>query len=194
MTVSVTDTGLGVPPDLRERVFDRFVRGDPARHGASSGLGLAIAAENARLLAARSPSARTGGPSFSLCPGSGYRPQMTTDIEEYIAGFPADVAERLRQVRATMVDEVTRALGSAPSERVRYGIAAVMLDDRATLHYAGWKHHIGLYPVHVLPPELEAEVAPLRAAKDTVKLVHSRPLPLDLVARITAEGVAHYRA
>jgi len=50
VTVSVTDKGRGVPAELRERVFDRFVRGDEARHGPSSGLGLAIAAENARLL------------------------------------------------------------------------------------------------------------------------------------------------
>jgi signal transduction histidine kinase len=50
VTLSVTDTGGGVPPALGERVFDRFVRGDEARHGSSSGLGLAIAAENARLL------------------------------------------------------------------------------------------------------------------------------------------------
>jgi two-component system sensor histidine kinase MtrB len=50
VTVSVTDEGTGVPAALRERVFDRFVRGDQARHGSSSGLGLAIAAENARLL------------------------------------------------------------------------------------------------------------------------------------------------
>ena len=50
VTVSVTDVGPGVPTALQERVFDRFVRGDEARHGSSSGLGLAIAAENARLL------------------------------------------------------------------------------------------------------------------------------------------------
>jgi two-component system sensor histidine kinase MtrB len=48
--ISVHDSGPGVPEGLRERVFDRFVRGDAARHGASSGLGLAIATENARLL------------------------------------------------------------------------------------------------------------------------------------------------
>lgn len=48
--VSVTDEGAGVPPGLRDRIFDRFVRGDEARHGSSSGLGLAIAIENARLL------------------------------------------------------------------------------------------------------------------------------------------------
>ena len=38
-----------------------------------------------------------------------------------------------------------------------------------------------------------AEVAPLSVAKDTVKLLHSRPLPLDLVRRITTEVVTHYR-
>jgi two-component system sensor histidine kinase MtrB len=50
VTLAVSDAGNGVPAELRERVFDRFVRGDEARHGSSSGLGLAIAAENARLL------------------------------------------------------------------------------------------------------------------------------------------------
>jgi signal transduction histidine kinase len=55
---SVSDAGSGVPVELRERVFDRFVRGDAARHGPSTGLGLAIAAENARLL----------GGSLSLSP------------------------------------------------------------------------------------------------------------------------------
>lgn len=50
VAISVHDCGTGVPAGLRERVFDRFVRGDAARHGPSSGLGLAIAAENARLL------------------------------------------------------------------------------------------------------------------------------------------------
>ena len=48
--VRVTDEGQGVTPALRDHIFERFVRGDAARHGTSSGLGLAIAAENARLL------------------------------------------------------------------------------------------------------------------------------------------------
>ena len=118
---------------------------------------------------------------------------MTTSVEEYIAGFPEDVGTRLQQVREVIVAEVKRVLGAVPEERVRYGIAAVMLDERGALHYAGWKHHIGIYPVHPLPPELEAEVAPLRTAKDTVTLAHSRPLPFDLLTLITAEVVDRYR-
>lgn len=50
VAIDVHDGGPGVPTELRDRVFDRFVRGDESRHGSSSGLGLAIAAENARLL------------------------------------------------------------------------------------------------------------------------------------------------
>jgi PAS domain S-box-containing protein len=41
--VSVEDRGRGVPPEMRERIFERFVRGDEAFGGASgTGLGLYI--------------------------------------------------------------------------------------------------------------------------------------------------------
>lgn len=54
--LSVADHGPGLPPEVRERVFDRFYKADAARtrgaaddSGQGSGLGTAIALENARL-------------------------------------------------------------------------------------------------------------------------------------------------
>lgn len=41
--LAVADGGPGVPPELRERVFERFFRGPGSARGEGSGLGLAIA-------------------------------------------------------------------------------------------------------------------------------------------------------
>jgi two-component system sensor histidine kinase MtrB len=48
--VDIADRGLGVSPEDLAHIFDRFYKADPSRHHGSSGLGLAIARENARLL------------------------------------------------------------------------------------------------------------------------------------------------
>ena len=46
IVMSVTDTGQGIAPEHKTRVFDRFYKADPARsrspHGRSGGLGLSI--------------------------------------------------------------------------------------------------------------------------------------------------------
>ena len=43
ISIQVSDTGPGIPPADRERVFERFVQLDPARGEGGAGLGLAIA-------------------------------------------------------------------------------------------------------------------------------------------------------
>lgn len=49
----VTDTGIGIPPDLLARAFERSVRGDVARSGEGSGLGLAIVRALAEVMGGR---------------------------------------------------------------------------------------------------------------------------------------------
>src|ERR1051326_8287649 len=43
VAIDVSDTGPGVPLDARDRIFERFVRLDPARREGGAGLGLSIA-------------------------------------------------------------------------------------------------------------------------------------------------------
>ncbi|WP_395246003.1 iron chaperone [Agromyces sp. MMS24-K17] len=106
--------------------------------------------------------------------------EQPADVDAYLATFPPEVAARLQRVRAAIHD----VLPDAP-EKMRYGIAAVQVGGRYWLHFAGWKRHIGLYPVPRADGELEADIAPWRAAKDTVNLPHDRDLPIELIRRIT---------
>ena len=68
VVLSVADAGPGVPSDRLPRLFDRFYKADPSRQAGSSGLGLAIAAENAALVGGRLEAANLpeGGLRFDL--------------------------------------------------------------------------------------------------------------------------------
>jgi two-component system sensor histidine kinase MtrB len=61
IVLAVSDRGPGVPPDALERIFERFYKADPSRHGGSSGLGLAIAADMRRSSVVTSPPRTAGG-------------------------------------------------------------------------------------------------------------------------------------
>ena len=106
-------------------------------------------------------------------------------VDEYVESYPEETRAALVQVRSTILAEVSGA-----EEKIRYGMPAVMLGGRYAIHYAAWKHHIGLYPVPVLDDALESELAPYRAAKDSVNFVYSAPIPYDLIGRVAAAIVA----
>ena len=74
--VEVTDAGPGIPQEHLPHVFERFYRADAARSGPSSGLGLSIARENARLLG--------GDIEVQSEPGAGSR--FTLRLPDPVAG------------------------------------------------------------------------------------------------------------
>jgi len=102
-------------------------------------------------------------------------------IDEYIAGFTPETQAILVEVRAA----IHRGVPSG-EEKIRYDMPAVMLGPRYAIHFAGWKKHVGIYPVSVLSDELEHELAPYRAAKDSLNFVYTKPVPYDLIERVAA--------
>lgn len=120
---------------------------------------------------------------------------MTTPatVDEYIAGFPPEQQRTLQLIREAIHRGVAAASIPNESEKIRYGMPAVMLGGRYALHFAGWKKHIGLYPVPVLDGELESAVAPHRSEKDSVTFPWKDPVPFDLIERIAAAIVTRHR-
>lgn len=110
-------------------------------------------------------------------------------VDDYVDTFPDDVRAVLAEVAAA----IRRALPGA-EEKIRYSMPAFVFRDRYGLHFAGWKKHVGLYPVGPLPPDLEAEVAPYRSSKDTVQFLYRDGVPYDLVERVAAALAAQHAA
>ena len=105
-------------------------------------------------------------------------------IDEYVASFPDGAREALEQVRAAIHRVVPDA-----TETIKYGMPTFTVGGHHNVYFAGWKTHVALYAVHPLPAELEAQVAPLRSDKDTVKFPLSEPMPVELIERIVGELV-----
>ena len=106
-------------------------------------------------------------------------------VDSYLHELPPD-----RQARFIEVRERVHAAVPGLGETISYKMSAFTHEGDVVLFAAAWKQHIGLYPVPRFDEELEAQVAPFRAAKDTVQLLHRRPLPDGLIEAITAEVVA----
>ena len=102
-------------------------------------------------------------------------------VEAYLASFPDEVRPVLEQVRQTIQTAVPGA-----EETISYDIPTFKLGGRAVVYFAGWKHHVSVYPIPQADEALERDLAPFRAAKGTLKFPLDRPVPYELIGRAAA--------
>ena len=100
-------------------------------------------------------------------------------VDEYIAGFPEDTQQMLKEVRHTINEGVPGA-----EEKISYGIPCITLNGKYVLYFAGYKKHIGVYPV---PGKgFEKDFGPYKTSgKGTIQFPLDEPLPLKLIKKIT---------
>jgi uncharacterized protein YdhG (YjbR/CyaY superfamily) len=101
-----------------------------------------------------------------------------TTIDEYIAGFPPRVQTVLKKIRATVA-----AAAPGAREVISYRMPA-FAQQGILLYFAGFKHHIGVYPPVAGDARLEKALLPYRGPKGNLKFPLDRPVPYDLIKRI----------
>ena|SRR5688572_1647508 len=106
-------------------------------------------------------------------------------IDEYIDTFPEDVQPILKRVRRTI-----KAAAPQAGEKISYGIPTFTLNGKYLIYFAGWKHHISIYPIPVGDDAFNQEVAPFIAGKGTLKFPIDKPVPLKLITKIVELNVA----
>ncbi len=110
-----------------------------------------------------------------------------TSIDDYIAGFPRHVQERLRQIRAIVKKAAPKA-----EETIKYRIPTFVLHENL-VHFAAFAHHIGLYPTTSGIRAFRQELQPYKHAKGSVQFPLDRPVPLPLIRRIVQFRVKEVR-
>ncbi|MFC9790189.1 iron chaperone [Rhodococcus sp. NPDC127528] len=102
-------------------------------------------------------------------------------VDEYIASFPDDVRAILEQIRALL-----HAVVPGSGETISYDIPTVTLGGKSLVYFAGWKHHVSVYPLPAGDPEFERELAPYKSGPGTAKFPLGKPIPYELIERIAA--------
>ncbi|HKG55077.1 MAG TPA: DUF1801 domain-containing protein [Anaerolineales bacterium] len=100
-------------------------------------------------------------------------------MDEYIGTFPKDVQNILEEVRRTI-----KAAAPEAEEKISYNMPTFMLNGKHLIYFAGWKHHISLYPVPVGSDAFNKEVSKYAAGKGTLQFPLDKPLPLKLIIKI----------
>ena len=105
-------------------------------------------------------------------------PASKNDIDQYISAFPKEIQTRLQQVRKTI-----KAAAPGAEELISYAMPGYKLNG-ALVYFAGYKNHIGFYPVPSGIKAFEKELAPYKAAKGSAQFPHDEPIPFDLITKI----------
>lgn len=100
------------------------------------------------------------------------------NIDEYIAGFPADVQKILQKIRMT----IQKAAPDA-EEAIKYQIPTFTLKGNL-VHFAAYQTHIGFYPSPTGIEKFKNEVAVYGSGKGTLKFPLDKPIPFELISKI----------
>jgi len=108
-------------------------------------------------------------------------------IDEYMADFPAQTQTIMGQIR-----DLIHEIAPEATEKISYGIPTFVLGQNL-VHFAAYPHHIGFYPASSGITHFEEELKNYETSKGTVRFPLDKPIPYDLVRRITEFRVTENR-
>jgi len=106
-----------------------------------------------------------------------------TTIDEYIAGFPQDVQQVLRELRAVIKQAAPQA-----TERISYGMPG-FYQNGMLVWFGGHAHHIGFYPTGEGVEVFKEELSGYKSSKGAVQFPLDQPMPYELIRRIVKHRV-----
>src|SRR5687768_16437337 len=105
---------------------------------------------------------------------------IVTTVDAYIATFPSEVQTYLQQIRSTIQTAAPSAV-----ETISYGMPAYKLNGKPLVYFAAFKNHIGFYATPTGHSAFVEELSKYQQGKGSVQFPLDKPMPFDLIDRIT---------
>ena len=102
------------------------------------------------------------------------------NVTEYISAAPKEAQKKLREMRACVKKAAPGAV-----EALKWGMPSYSY-KRILVNFAAFKHHIGFYPTPSAVKAFEKELKKFYTAKGSIQFPLAKPLPLNLIRKITA--------
>ncbi|MFN0108654.1 MAG: iron chaperone [Blastocatellia bacterium] len=104
--------------------------------------------------------------------------QAPNSIDEYIAGFPLEIQEKLEKIRATIRKAAPKA-----EEAISYMIPTFRLHGNL-VHFAAFKKHLSFFPGAAGVAAFQEELGKYETSKGTIQFPLDKPVPLTLITKI----------
>ncbi|MDD2579113.1 MAG: DUF1801 domain-containing protein [Eubacteriales bacterium] len=105
-----------------------------------------------------------------------YCGESIASIDDYISEQDAAIQPILRQVHQSI-----RAVLPEAEERIAWRMPTYW-QGHNIIHFAAFKHHMGLYPGPEAIVAFSERLAPYRTSKGAIQFRYEQPVPLDLIA------------
>lgn len=102
------------------------------------------------------------------------------NVDTYIATFPEPTQKLLQQLRAAIKKTAPEA-----EEVISYKMPAYKFQGML-VYFAGYKNHIGFYPMPSATGTFKKELAVYKSAKASIQFPLDKPLPLQLIKKMVA--------
>ncbi|WP_318345578.1 iron chaperone [Flagellimonas baculiformis] len=103
-----------------------------------------------------------------------------TSVDDYFKEVPKVALERMNTIRQEL-----KAVAPLASEVISYNMPALKLKG-VLVYYAAYEKHIGFYAIPNTHEHFAKELTGYKQGKGSVQFPHDRPLPMELIKRMTA--------
>jgi uncharacterized protein YdhG (YjbR/CyaY superfamily) len=98
------------------------------------------------------------------------------NVDDYIRHFPPEVQAVLKDLRRVIREGAPEA-----DESISYHIPTYKIRMKPLVYFAGYQHHVSLYPSTEQSVAPLPGLAPYRSGRGTLKFPLDKPVPLSLV-------------